>query len=367
MTTNNKGRVVVAMSGGVDSSLAAALLLRQGYEVIGVTMQIWQTDMPEDDADNRGCCSISAVGDARRVADKLGIPFYVMNFRELFKEKVIDYFCDEYAQGRTPNPCIACNRYIKFEALLHKAFGLGAQYLATGHYARISYDEQAKRYIIRKGFDIKKDQSYALYNLSQKELPYILMPLGEYTKVQTREMAREIGLAVAEKPDSQEICFVPNDDYGSYLKEKIPAAIKPGKFVSTDGRVLGTHQGLPFYTVGQRKGLGIAWGKPMYVVALNPEKNEIILGEDAEVLGSELLAGDLNFIPFAQLTEPVDVQAKIRYSAKESPATLYPLADGKVRVVFRDKQRAITPGQAVVFYDGDLLVGGGVIETQIRP
>lgn len=365
MTTSKK-RVVVAMSGGVDSSLTAALLLHQGYDVIGVTMQIWQADMPEDDADNRGCCSISAVGDARRVAEKLGIPFYVMNFRDLFKEKVIDYFCAEYAGGRTPNPCIACNRFVKFEALLNKAFGLGAQYLATGHYARIGYDEQYRRYVIRKGMDIKKDQSYALYNLTQKELPHVLMPLGEYTKVQTREMAREIGLAVAEKPDSQEICFVPNDDYGAYLQDKIPGAIKPGNFVTTDGNVLGVHKGLPFYTVGQRKGLGIAFGKPMYVVALDPVKNEVILGNDNEVTGKILIAGDVNFIPFAEISEPIKVAAKIRYSAKEAQATLYAEPSGKIRVVFDEKQRAITPGQSVVFYNGDLLIGGGIIERQLR-
>jgi tRNA-specific 2-thiouridylase len=364
--TTQKGRVVVAMSGGVDSSLTAALLLHQGYDVIGVTMQIWQEDMPEDSADNRGCCSVSAVGDARRVADKLGIPFYVMNFRELFKEKVIDYFCAEYAGGRTPNPCIACNRYVKFEALLQKAFGLGAQYLATGHYARIGYDGQYERYVIRKGIDIKKDQSYALYNLTQKELPHILMPLGDYTKVQTREMSREIGLAVAEKPDSQEICFVPRDDYGAYLEDKIPEAIKPGKFVATDGSVLGRHKGLPYYTVGQRKGLGVTFGKPMYVVALNPAKNEVVLGDDEEVTGVSLLAGDVNFIPFSELTAPKKVMAKIRYSAKESLATVYAEPEAKVRVEFAERQRAITPGQSVVFYDGDLLVGGGIIERQIR-
>ncbi|EAX46402.1 tRNA (5-methylaminomethyl-2-thiouridylate)-methyltransferase [Thermosinus carboxydivorans Nor1] len=361
-----KPRVVVAMSGGVDSSLTAALLVHQGYDVIGVTMQIWENDLPEIDPEHRGCCSLSAVNDARRVADKLGIPYYVLNFREMFQETVVDYFIREYAAGKTPNPCIACNRYVKFEGLLQKALALDAQYVATGHYARIEYDKGRGRYILRKGVDRTKDQSYALYHLNQHTLRHFLMPLGEYTKVQTRQMARQFGLAVAEKPDSQEICFIPNDDYKSFLEEKAPETLRPGNIVDTHGRILGRHKGLPLYTVGQRKGLGIAVGKPLYVVALDYERNEVIVGSDEDVFASELIAEDLNFITVDKLASPLRVAAKIRYSAREAPATITPEREGAVYVRFDEPQRAITPGQSVVFYDGDTVVGGGIIRKAIR-
>lgn len=360
-----KPRVVVAMSGGVDSSLTAALLVRQGYDVIGVTMQIWDPNAP-DDPDHRGCCSLSAVGDARRVADILDIPYYVLNFRQLFNEKVVDYFLQEYARGRTPNPCIACNRYVKFAGLLHKARALGASYLATGHYARVGYDQQWGRYLLRKGVDQSKDQSYALYHLTQDILPYFLMPLGEFTKKETRRLARELGLPVAAKPDSQEICFIPNDDYGAFFQVHMPEALKPGRIVDTHGRILGRHRGLPLYTVGQRRGLGIAADKPVYVVALDPERNEVVVGYDEDVYGKELIADDLNFIAVDTLTAPLRVTAKIRYNAKEAAATVTPLQEGAVRVVFDTPQRAITPGQSVVFYDGDVVIGGGVIREAKR-
>ncbi len=361
MTT--KPTVVVAMSGGVDSSLTAALLVQQGYNVIGATMQIWDAD--REDADDRGCCSLTAVGDARRVADKLGIPYYVLNFRQLFQETVVDYFIAEYSSGRTPNPCIACNRYVKFAGLLQKALALGAEYVATGHYARIGYDEARGRYLLRKGVDPAKDQSYALYHLNQHTLKHFLMPLGEYTKTETRRMAREIGLAVADKPDSQEICFVPDDDYQSFLAAKAPASLRPGDIVDTHGRVLGRHNGLPLYTVGQRKGLGIAAGRPLYVVALDTDRNQVIVGDDSDVFASELIAGDLNYIAFDELTGPLTAAVKIRYSAREAPAVIAPLAGGRVSVKFAMPQRAITPGQSVVFYDGDIVLGGGIIGTVV--
>ena len=362
----DKPRVVVAMSGGVDSSLTAALLLHEGYDVIGMTMQIWENDERVDKPDSRGCCSLSAVDDARGVADKLGIPYYVVNFRKLFQKSVVDYFIREYGAGKTPNPCIACNRFVKFEGLLHKAQEVGADFLATGHYARITYDKQRQRYLLRKGIDSLKDQSYALYHLNQHTLAHFLFPLGGYTKVQTRQIAREYGLAVADKPDSQEICFVPNDDYQAFLADKSPNVVQPGSIVDQQGTVLGQHQGLAFYTIGQRKGLGFAAGKPFYVIALDIVKNQVIVGENQDVFASECIASDLNWILFDQLAAPLRVQAKIRYGAKVGEAMITPFTaisgQEKVKIVFDQPQRAITPGQSVVFYLDDIVVGGGVIE-----
>lgn len=353
---------MIGMSGGVDSSVAAAILLEKGYEVIGVTMKIWP-EMNEDlKTTEGGCCSLSAVDDARRVANKLGIPYYVMNFKDIFEEKVISYFKDEYLKGKTPNPCIACNRHVKFEAMLNKAVSMGIDYVATGHYAIITYDDNKKRFLLKKSVTQKKDQTYALYNLTQDQLSKILMPIGEYTKDEVREKAKELGLSVATKPDSQEICFVEDNDYGRFIEENTDAQIRPGNFVDTRGNILGRHRGIIHYTVGQRKGLGIALGKPMYVVRLDVENNNVVLGEDTEVFSEELIADDLNFISIDKLTQPLKVKAKIRYSAKEADATIYPLEDGRAKVVFDTPQRAITPGQSVVFYDEDIVVGGGIIQ-----
>jgi len=356
---------MIGMSGGVDSSVAAAVLLKKGYEVVGVTMQIWPEAKDETKKLDGGCCSLSAVEDARRVADTLGIPYYVLNFKDIFKSNVIDYFTNEYLAGRTPNPCIACNRHVKFEALLKKAESMGMDYIATGHYARIEYDESKNRYYLKKSVTEKKDQTYALYTLTQEQLAKTLMPIGDYTKDMVRKMAEELGLIVASKPDSQEICFVEDNDYGKFLEENCGKEIKPGNFVDTKGNVLGRHKGIVHYTIGQRKGLGIAFGKPMFVVGIDAVNNTVILGEDREVYSEGLIAGDLNWITMDNLNTEIRVKAKVRYSAKEADATVYPIEGNKVRVIFDTPQRAITPGQAVVFYDGDFVVGGGTIEKSI--
>ena len=350
------------MSGGVDSSVTAALLLEMGYEVVGITMKIWP-EGGNDKLREGGCCSLSAVDDARQVANKLGIPYYVLNFQDIFKEKVINYFVDEYTHGRTPNPCIACNKFVKFEALLKKAISFEADYVATGHYAKIGLDESSGRYLIRKSDTAAKDQTYALYNLNQDQLKHILMPLGYYqSKDKVREIADRLGLAVANKPDSQEICFVDDNNYARFIEENTEYKSKPGNFVDVKGTILGKHKGIIHYTVGQRKGLGIAFGKPMFVVGIDAKLNTVILGEDKQIYKDELTAHTVNFIPFDDLSEPMKVTAKIRYAAKDSPAEITSLPNNRARVKFDEPQRAITPGQAVVFYDGDILVGGGTIE-----
>lgn len=361
-----KKSVMLGMSGGVDSSVAAAILLEKGYDVIGVTMQIWPDMSEERQKTEGGCCSLSAVDDARHVANKLGIPYYVLNFKDVFEDKVINYFKDEYLKGRTPNPCIACNRYVKFDAMLKKATSMGIDYVATGHYAKIEFDETLKRYVLRKSITEKKDQTYALYNLSQDQLSKILMPIGDYTKEQVREIAAGIDMIVASKPDSQEICFVEDNDYGRFISENTDCEIIPGDFVDTKGNILGKHKGIVHYTVGQRKGLGISFGKPMYVVEIDIHRNRVVLGDDTEVFSNALIAEDLNFITVERLENPVRVKAKIRYSAREADAEIFPYENSKVKVVFDSPQRAITPGQSVVFYDGDIVVGGGVIEKAIN-
>lgn len=357
-----KKKVVVGMSGGVDSSVAAYLLKKQGYDVIGVIMQVWQEDKEFEEKEG-GCCSLSSVGDARRVADKLDIPFYVMNFKDLFKENVIDYFIDEYMEGRTPNPCIACNKFIKFDAFLNKARALGAEYVATGHYASII--KENNRYLLKKSADDKKDQTYALYNLTQFQLSHTLMPCGEYPKERIREIAKEIGLLVHDKKDSEEICFIPDNNHGKYIEKQFPGKIKEGNFVDRNGNILGRHKGIVYYTIGQRKGLGIAFGRPVFVTDINPYLNEVVLGSEEDIFKTELIAKDLNFMPFDSLKNEMKVTCKIRYSAKPSNATIIPIEDGKVRVIFNEKQRAITKGQSVVFYDDEIVIGGGIIDEII--
>lgn len=357
-----KERVVVAMSGGVDSSVAAYLLKEQGYDVVGITMQIWP-DMEEEESKRvGGCCSLHAVNDARRVAQILDIPYYVMNFKEVFEKKVIDYFTNEYIKGKTPNPCIACNRYIKFEELLRRAFNLNATYLATGHYAIIEFDPQYNSYLLKKSINREKDQTYALYNLTRRQLPHILMPLGKYHKDRVREIAEKVGLPVARKRDSQEICFVKDDDYGSFVASRHPGKVKPGDFVDKEGNFLGKHKGIAHYTIGQRKGLGIALGKPVYVIDIIPKKNQVVLGDHDDVFHGSLIAEDINLIPFDTLDKPMKVTAKIRYSAPEAAAEISSIDKGTIKVTFDKPQRAITPGQAVVFYKNDIVIGGGTIK-----
>lgn len=350
------------MSGGVDSSVAAYLLKEQGYDVIGVTMQIWQEDKEYEEREG-GCCSLSAVDDARRVADKIGIPFYVLNFRDSFKKNVIDYFIDEYMEGKTPNPCIACNKYLKFDELLKKAQGIGADYIATGHYAKI--EEHNGRYILVKSDDDKKDQTYALYNMTQEQLAHTLMPCGEYTKDRIREIAKEIGLDVHNKKDSEEICFISHNNHGKYISEAMPGKVKQGNFVDKDGNILGKHKGIVYYTIGQRKGLGLAMGRPVFVTDINPLTNEVVVGAEEDIFKTDLICKDINFIAFDNLDKSLELKAKIRYSAKPATATITPLENGKVRVSFKEKQRAITKGQSVVFYLDDLVVGGGIIESLV--
>jgi tRNA-specific 2-thiouridylase len=357
-------KVMVGMSGGVDSSVAAALLLERGYDVIGITMHMWEDPTAEnEDTREDSCCSLSAVEDARRVANKLSIPHYVINFKDIFKKTIVDYFIDEYLNGKTPNPCIACNKFIKFGIFIEKALSMNVDYVATGHYARIEYDNDRKRYLLKKAVTKEKDQSYVLYNIPKDNLCKVLFPIGDYVKEEVRNIARKYELPIATKPDSQEICFIQDNDYAGFIKRMSKSNIKPGYFVDTNGNILGEHKGIINYTVGQRKGLGVTFGKPMYVVRIDSKKNQIVLGEADELFSNELIAHDLNYLSIDTLEEPIKVNAKIRYSAKESSATIYPLENNKVKVIFEQPQRAVTPGQSIVFYDGDIVVGGGIIAT----
>jgi len=354
-------KVVVGMSGGVDSSVAACLLKEQGYDVIGVTMQIWQEEEPEQVEENGGCCGLSAVDDARRVAWSLDIPYYVMNFRKEFKECVMDYFVDEYLHGHTPNPCIACNRYVKWEALLARSMEIGADYIATGHYARVMQLPNG-RYTIQNSVTAAKDQTYALYNLTQEQLSRTLMPVGAYTKDEIRQIAESHGLEVAKKKDSMEICFIPDNDYAGFIERNVEDVPGPGNFVDMDGNVIGRHKGITHYTVGQRKGLNLAMGRPVFVTEIRPETNEVVIGDNEDVFSDHLICGNVNWMAVDGLHgEEKTVMAKIRYSHKGAPCVIRELEDGRVECRFETPQRAITPGQAVVFYENDYVFGGGTI------
>jgi len=352
--------VVVGMSGGVDSSVGAYLLKKQGYHVIGVTMQIWQEESSFCTAKNGGCCGLSAVEDARRVAYDLQIPYYVMNFKEEFQKNVIDYFIDEYLKGRTPNPCIACNRYVKWEALLQRSLYIGADYIATGHYAQVEQLSNG-RYALKKSATSKKDQTYALYNLTQEQLSHTLMPVGAYTKEEIREIAEKAGILVAQKKDSQEICFIPDHDYAAFIEKSTDTEILPGNFVSTDGTVLGKHKGITHYTIGQRKGLELSLGKPAFVTEIRPQTNEVVIGLKEDLLCDCLYANRLNFMAESDIEGEIEVVAKIRYNHKGARCKIKKLEDDFIKCQFDEPQRAITPGQAVVFYQGDYVLGGGTI------
>lgn len=355
-----KKKVVVGMSGGVDSSVAAHLLKEQGYEVIGVTMQIWQDEDRAVQEENGGCCGLSAVDDARRVSQDLDIPYYVMNFKKEFKENVMDYFVKEYLQGKTPNPCIACNRYVKWESLLKRSLDIGADYIATGHYARIEQLANG-RYALKKSATAAKDQTYALYNLTQYQLSHTLMPVGEYTKDEIRAIADKINLRVAHKPDSQEICFVPDKDYAGFIEAYSGQKDIEGSFINTAGEIIGRHKGITHYTIGQRKGLNLAMGHPVFVVEIRPETNEVVIGEGDEIFGLVVMANNLNFMSVEDIEGEIEVTAKIRYNHKGSPCTIQKTDDDLIKCTFPEAQRAITPGQAIVFYDGDYVLGGGTI------
>lgn len=346
------------MSGGVDSSVAAAILIEQGYDVTGIIMQVWT----EHDKHSLSEEEHPFDYDARRVADKLGISLYVIDVRDVFKDKVVAYFINEYISGRTPNPCVQCNKNIKFGILLDKANELGMDYMATGHYALVEYDKNINRFLLKKAAYAEKDQSYVLYNLTQNQLYKVLFPIGNYTKQGIREKAKYFGLPVADKHDSQEICFIRDNNYIRFLEDNFPTISKPGLFIDKNGNVLGTHKGIIHYTIGQRRGLDIAFGKKMFVSGINVEENTVIIGEENEVFSDKLFASETNFIPFDNLDGEFRVKAKIRYSAEESAATIKPTGNRTVMVYFDTSQRAITPGQAVVFYDGDIVIGGGTIQ-----
>ena len=355
-------KVVVGMSGGVDSSVAAYLLKQQGYDVVGVTMQIWQDEEETVQQENGGCCGLSAVEDARRVAHDLGIPYYVMNFKAEFKDKVMDYFASEYLCGRTPNPCIACNRYVKWESLLKRSLDIGADYIATGHYARIRQLENG-RYTICNSVTAAKDQTYALYNLTQEQLRRTLMPVGEYSKDEIRKIASDIGLRVAHKPDSQDICFVKDGDYASFLEEYTGQKVAEGNFVTSDGKVIGRHKGITHYTIGQRRGLELPMGHRVFVTVLRTDTNEVVIGENQDLMHTVLYADHINFMSVADLEDEKRIIAKIRYNHKGAPAVIRRIGEDEIECVFDDPQRAMTPGQAVVFYDGENVLGGGTIKS----
>ncbi len=352
-------RVLLGMSGGVDSSVSALLLKQQGYEVIGATMKLWED---EKSGEESKCCSLSAVYDAKRVCDKLDIPHYTLNYKKEFKEYVIKDFINCYKCGRTPNPCIECNTHIKFDLFYKKALELGCEYIATGHYAKTEFSEKYNQYVLKKSKAEKKDQTYFLYGMPKEIISKMIFPLGDYVdKTEIRKIALENGLQVATKPDSQEICFIPNNNYGEFVLNNMNEKLKKGNIVTTSGEILGTHNGLIHYTVGQRKGLQISYKEPLYVIKLDNNTNELIVGTKSELYSKELLANEVNFLLSSKIQASLDVTAKIRYRAEEAKAKLIFIKDDIIKLKFEQEQKAITPGQSVVFYKDDIVLGGAKI------
>ncbi len=367
------------MSGGVDSSLATCLLKQKSYQVVGISMKLWDfKEVGGDPYPDGRCCSVEALNDARAVCEKMKIPHYVVDFKDEFKKAVILNFVEEYEKGRTPNPCIICNTEIKWRCLWEKAEALGAKYLATGHYARIKYDEKTKRFLLLKGIDPTRDQSYALWGLSQDNLSRTVFPLGELTKKEVRAKAEEQDLRVAQKKESQEICFVADDDYPRFIREWLghPSQVSEGKrqgkriqagpILTLTGEKIGEHKGIPFYTVGQRRGLSIALGKPLYVVRIEADRNAIYVGENNDLFGSTFIVSDLNWIAFDELGGGLECKIKIRYQHQPQEGLISPLTKDEVLVKFKQPERAITPGQSAVFYQDDLVLGGGIINRVIK-
>jgi tRNA-specific 2-thiouridylase len=359
MTNNSKKTVVVAMSGGVDSSVAAALLKEQGYNLIGITMKTWGfDDFPVKDS---GCCSLEAIYNARNVATNLGIPHYTFDFTERFNETVIENFIAEYMKGQTPNPCVLCNKTIKWGVLLDRAKELGADYISTGHYAKVN--NNGRRYFVSNSSDVKKDQTYALWQVSQEALSKTLFPLGEYTKPEIRKMAESMGLKTANEPDSQEICFVPNNDYRELLEIRIPdlkKRLEKGEVIYKDKKI-GEHKGFPYYTIGQRKGLNLSLGKPIYVTKIDAENNKVFVDDEIGLYKKGFIAREINFMKYDSLNEPIKSNVKIRYKDNGSTATLNQLDSETIEVIFDVPKKSITPGQSAVFYEGDDVIGGGII------